>query len=102
VKPGDVVMLNSGGPAMTVLRPYEDGAWLCGWWTDAKTFESESFPEPALMQKLPRVMARLAHDYSTITCAVTGKFIDTSTCDPQAASTVLDSVCPGHEHVVFP
>ena len=49
-KPGDVVQLKSGGPAMTV-DSMSDETWLCQWFENS-TLRSESF-RPAALQPVP-------------------------------------------------
>jgi uncharacterized protein YodC (DUF2158 family) len=46
IKPGDVVRLNSGGPAMTV-RVVERGVVLCDWFDGTKKCE-DKFPAATL------------------------------------------------------
>lgn len=51
LEPGDVVMLKSGGPRMTVKSksPHETDSWLCVWFAGDKTQE-EVFPEVVLKE----------------------------------------------------
>ena len=46
-KPGDIVRLKSGGPAMTVSSEESGGAFLCQWF-DAATFGEGSFKPESL------------------------------------------------------
>lgn len=52
-KMGDVVRLNSGGPAMTVINPdAADGDAYCTWWNDGE-YGSKGFPHAALTPATP-------------------------------------------------
>lgn len=48
VKIGDVVVLNSGGPKMTVVKSHEDGTFLCVWMIGGTAQNHGWFPPEAL------------------------------------------------------
>lgn len=49
MKIGDVVMLKSGGPQMTILRSADRGEWVCTWWVEKEgEFKVGVFPESTL------------------------------------------------------
>lgn len=44
-KPGDRVVLNSGGPTMTVVSTHEDGSLVyCTWMSDCDVYEDDFIP----------------------------------------------------------
>lgn len=51
-KPGDIVQLKSGGPAMTVSSPTERGAYWCEWFKGASK-ERAHFEEEVLQMYVP-------------------------------------------------
>ena len=54
LEPGDVAVLRSGGPRMTVIsRDDENATVACVWWSAMKgDYEVTSFDAPALMRDL--------------------------------------------------
>jgi uncharacterized protein YodC (DUF2158 family) len=54
MKPGDVVQLKSGGPAMTVEKLNETGEWACLWFVAGHDVKRSVFPEVSLQLYDPR------------------------------------------------
>jgi uncharacterized protein YodC (DUF2158 family) len=52
IKEGDVVVLESGGPSMTVISIESGGYLLCKWFDEAGKVSSQTFPASAL-RKIP-------------------------------------------------
>ncbi len=47
-KIGDVVWLNSGGPAMTVIQDSKKGVCICGWHDNNLNHNESDFPDVCL------------------------------------------------------
>ena len=48
-KLGDIVMLKSGSPSMTIIHVNSDGMLTCRWY-DGKQFHTEFFPTGSVMR----------------------------------------------------
>ena len=53
LKPGDVVWLKSGGPAMTVSSRYSEQIVMCKWFTETNRLKTESIADIALTKVCP-------------------------------------------------
>lgn len=54
IKPGDVVYLKSGGPAMTIVgEPPHGSTYICGWFIDDREYRHATIEAAALTTTPP-------------------------------------------------